>query len=72
MLEGDPRLRRIGAIEPGCLALFRGQRSLHHVTEVEGSRARLIALFSYDRKPGMMFRPEVHLRSLGRTLEAPR
>ena len=72
MLEGDPRLRRIGAIEPGCLALFRGRRSLHHVTEVEGSRARLIALFSYDRKPGMMFRPEVHLRSLGRTLEAPR
>jgi alkylated DNA repair dioxygenase AlkB len=70
MLDGDAGLRRVGAIEPGCLALFRGQRSLHHVTTVEGSRPRLIALFSYDRKPGMMFRPEVHLRSLGRTLAA--
>ena len=70
MLDGDPALRKTGAIEPGCLALFRGRRSLHHVTEVEGSRPRLIALFSYDRKPGMMFRPEVHLRSLGRTLAA--
>ena len=72
MLDGDPSLRRTGAIGPGCLALFRGRRSLHHVTEVEGARPRLIALFSYDRKPGMMFRPEVHLRSLGRTLASPR
>lgn len=68
MLDGDPKLRRTGAITPGCLALFRGRRSLHHVTEVEGSRPRLIALFSYDRKPGMMFTPDVHLRALGRTL----
>ena len=70
MLDGDPALRKTGAISPGCLALFRGRRSLHHVTEVEGSRPRLIALFSYDKKPGMMFRPEVHLRALGRTLAA--
>ena len=70
MLDGDPALRKTGAISPGCLALFRGRRSLHHVTQVEGSRPRLIALFSYDKKPGMMFRPEVHLRALGRTLAA--
>jgi hypothetical protein len=70
MLDGDPGLRKTGAIAPGCLALFRGRRSLHHVTEVEGARPRLIALFSYDKKPGMMFRPEVHLRALGRTLAA--
>jgi hypothetical protein len=70
MLDGDTALRKTGAIEPGCLALFRGRRSLHHVTEVEGTRPRLIALFSYDKKPGMMFRPEVHLRALGRTLAA--
>ena len=70
MLDGDAALKKTGAIAPGCLALFRGRRSLHHVTGVEGTRPRLIALFSYDRKPGMMFRPEVHLRSLGRTLAA--
>ncbi len=68
MLDGEPGLKRTGAVTPGCLALFRGQRSLHHVTEVEGSRPRLIALFSYDRKPGMMFNREVHIRSLGRTV----
>ena len=69
MLDGDPGLRRTGAITAGCLALFRGRRSLHHVTEIRGSRPRLIALFSDDRKPGMMFTPDVHLRSLGRTVD---
>ncbi|HXV24877.1 MAG TPA: hypothetical protein VED46_11515 [Alphaproteobacteria bacterium] len=68
MLDDEPGLKRTGAITPGCLALFRGRRSLHHVTEVEGTRPRLIALFSYDRKPGMMFNREVHIRALGRTV----
>ncbi len=68
MLDGEPGLKRAGAIAPGCLALFRGRCSLHHVTEVEGSAPRLIALFSYDRKPGMTFSREVHIRALGRTV----
>jgi hypothetical protein len=55
-------------LAPGTLSLFRGRRSLHHVTQVSGRRERLIALFSYDRRPGMVFRPEVHLSTLGRTL----
>lgn len=55
-------------LQPGTLSLFRGQRSLHHVTPVSGPRQRMIALFSYDRRPGMVFRPAVHLSTLGRTL----
>ena len=68
---GDRALVVTPRFEPGTLSLFRGQRSLHHVTPVEGRRERLIALFSYDRKPGMVFDRAVHLNALGRTLPQP-
>lgn len=55
-------------LEAGTLSLFRGQRALHRVSPVSGSRQRLIALFSYDRRPGMMFSPAVHLAAFGRGL----
>ena len=53
-------------LRPGTLSLFRGQRSLHHVTRVAGARPRLIALFSYDRRPGMWFPDEVRRGVYGR------
>ena len=56
-------------LRAGTLSIFRGQRSLHRVSPVEGPRRRLIALFSYDRRPGMMFSAEVHLGAFGRTLK---
>jgi hypothetical protein len=70
LFAGETRRLKVARLEPGGLALFRGQRSLHRVTRVKGRRDRLIALFSYDRKPGMMFDPEVHRRALGRSLAA--
>ncbi len=39
-------------IQPGGLVLFEGRNSLHRVTEVQGAKARLIALLGYDTKPG--------------------
>lgn len=54
------------AIAPGTLSLFRGQRALHHVSRVGGRRARLIALFSYDRRPGMVFSDGVRIGAFGR------
>ena len=38
--------------QPGTLVLFKGRASLHRVTPVVGPRRRIIALFSYDTKPG--------------------
>lgn len=49
---------------PGTFVLFRGRRSCHRVTEVgETTRPRLIALFSYDERPGMVF-PETTVQDL--------
>ncbi|MBM3585965.1 MAG: 2OG-Fe(II) oxygenase [Alphaproteobacteria bacterium] len=49
----------------GTLSLLRGRRSLHHVSPVERGR-RLIALFSYDRRPGMVFSDGVRSGAFGR------
>jgi len=39
-------------MEPGTLMLFEGRHSLHRVTPIEGDVPRLVALLSYDTKPG--------------------
>ena len=49
----SPLVKRV-EMEPGDLVLFRGRRSLHHVTTVEGAH-RLILVFSYNRRPGHYF-----------------
>ena len=43
------------AIAPGTFTLFKGDLSLHRVSEIEGRRRRIIALFSYDRRPDQVF-----------------
>lgn len=60
-----PGLRRLPAA-PGTLIIFQGKRALHRVTPVAGSRSRIIALFSYDRRPGMIFPERVRLSAVGR------
>ncbi len=53
--EANRRVLRPG-IRPGTFCLFKGNRSLHRVTEVRrGAPDRLIALFSYDERPGVRF-----------------
>ena len=43
-------------LEAGTLCLFKGNRSLHRVTQVtQGNPDRFIALFSYDEQPGRRF-----------------
>ncbi len=39
----------------GNLTVFKGDLSLHRVTPVRGARKRIVALFCYDRAPGMTF-----------------
>ena len=53
--------------DPGTLALFRGTRSLHRVSPVGQGPTRLIALLSYDARPGMVFPPAVQRNNTGRT-----
>jgi hypothetical protein len=39
-------------LTPGTLLVFAGRHSLHRVSEIAGSIPRLVALLSYDEKPG--------------------
>jgi hypothetical protein len=52
--------------EEGTLMLFCGRYALHRVTEITGDRERVIALFSYDRSPGVNYSPSERLRAVGR------
>jgi hypothetical protein len=58
---------QVAPIEPGTLALFRGEKSVHRVSPVVEGPTRLIALFSYDHRPGMVFPAKAQLNNSGRT-----
>lgn len=67
ILDETPGSTRVIDQQPGTLALFCGKYSVHRVTEVAGSRERLIALFSYDERPDMHFSEATKLSTFGRT-----
>ncbi len=55
-------------IGAGTFTLFRGDESIHRVTEIgAGSKPRMIAVFSYDCAPNMVFPQEYidQIRGLG-------
>ena len=56
LFAGEPGISRRPAMAPGTLVLFKGRRSCHRVTPVGSTaRPRLIALLSYDERPGQVF-----------------
>jgi len=67
ILDGDDNGVRRLAMGEGALVLFRGRYSLHRVTPVEGSRPRLVAVFSYDTEPGVMLTEHNRELFYGRT-----
>jgi hypothetical protein len=66
MEERSPLLKR-KKVTPGTLMLFCGHRALHRVSPVVGARERIIALFSYDRRPEMNFPASTRRNAVGRT-----
>ena len=40
-------------VDAGTLMVFRGEQALHRVSQVGGSRKRLLVIFHYDAKPGL-------------------
>ncbi|MGI3170660.1 HalD/BesD family halogenase [Pseudooceanicola sp. C21-150M6] len=54
------------SVEPGTLNVFRGKNTAHRVTPAEGSRDRIIAVFSYYEKRGVLFTEEERLGFYGR------
>ncbi len=65
MEDRSANLRSI-KVEAGTLLLFCGRRALHRVAPVGGPKPRVIALFSYDRKPNVRYSADVYSRVIGR------
>jgi hypothetical protein len=53
-------------VEAGTLLVFCGRRALHRVAPITGPTPRVIALFSYDRAPGVVYSSDVYMRVVGR------
>jgi hypothetical protein len=66
LLEGRDPGAKILRIRAGTLNVFRGKNTAHRVTTVEGSRERMIAVFSYYERPGVMFTEEERIGFYGR------
>ena len=57
--------------EPGALVIFRGCTSVHSVSPVEGDRERLMAVFVYEDRPGVVGDPDVNRTVYGPRTAAP-
>ncbi len=66
LLRGeDPAVQSL-TLAPGTLTLFRGKNTAHRVTPVEGRRERLVAVFSYYERPGVVFSDAERIGFYGR------
>jgi hypothetical protein len=66
LLRGeDPEVKML-KLAAGTLNVFRGRNTAHKVSTVEGNRERLIAVFSYYPRPGVVFTPEEQRGFYGR------
>lgn len=66
ILDENSSRTKIQKVEPGTLLLFRGRKALHRVTEVSGSKHRIIALLSYHKEPDFVYADSVKQNGLGR------
>lgn len=66
VLDGDEHDVTTIPMRPGSLVLFEGRHCLHRVSRVEGEALRLVALLSYDTKPGTCASPLLQQARYGR------
>lgn len=57
--------------KPGTLLLFKGRYSIHRVTEITGPTSRLIGLFGFDSRPGVVSSEHLQKIRYGRTQARP-
>ncbi|MCA0434221.1 MAG: 2OG-Fe(II) oxygenase [Proteobacteria bacterium] len=66
LLRGeDPEVKTL-KLSAGTLNVFKGKNTAHKVSPVRGLRERMIAVFSYYERPGVMFSPEEQRGFYGR------
>jgi hypothetical protein len=66
LLEGRDRQVETLRLAPGALNVFRGRNTAHRVTPVAGARERIIAVFSFYERPGVLFSEEERIGFYGR------
>jgi 2OG-Fe(II) oxygenase superfamily len=67
LLRGQDDQVKTLEVKPGTLNVFRGKNTAHKVSTVRGKKDRIIAVFTYYERPGMMFSKEDQLGFYGRT-----
>ncbi|MFK3799169.1 MULTISPECIES: HalD/BesD family halogenase [unclassified Pseudomonas] len=68
LLRGnDPKVQKL-RLSAGTLNVFRGKNTAHRVTPVQGQRERMVAVFSYYEKPGVVFSTEEQTGFYGRAV----
>jgi hypothetical protein len=67
LLRGQDPDVKVMNVSPGTLNVFKGRNTAHKVNRVEGPRDRIIAVFTYYDRPGVMFTREEQLGFYGRT-----
>ena len=67
LLSGDETGTQAMSVTPGTLNVFRGVNTAHRTRPVQGSRPRLIAVFSYFDRAGVRFTPNEQIGFYGRS-----
>lgn len=66
LLNGDDDQVKRLSLTAGALNVFKGKNTAHCVSPVVGDQARIIAVFSYFERPGVVFSPEERIGFYGR------
>jgi 2OG-Fe(II) oxygenase superfamily len=67
LMRGEDTQVKTLKVSAGTLNVFKGRNTAHKVSTVKGKRERLIAVFTYYEKPGVMFTREEQIGFYGRT-----
>ena len=66
LVQGLDRQVKVQPLSAGTLNVFKGRNTAHRVTPIEGATDRIIAVFSYYERPGVMFSEEERIGFYGR------
>ena len=66
LFSGQDKEVRTLHLTPGTLNVFKGKNTAHRVTPVKGDRDRVIAVFSYYERPGVLFSEQERVGFYGR------
>ncbi len=68
LLRGEDDQVKTLKLSAGTLNVFRGKNTAHKVSTIKGGRERIIAVFSYFDRPGVVFSKEDQIGFYGRSV----